>query len=239
MRILAVLVASVSFAAGCDILRGNASGVVVLMDYSATFAPYRAEDEALLREIGSGVASMIVDRSLPQPVKIVWAAFGSVGLQPLQPCGPPRTFRQTFTRRLDTRDEINSRESLTRWFAACHASVMATSHKTEQYTDVSGALAFAADAVQDVLQERVIVLFSDLREDLPAGQSVAEVNLRGSRVLLIWRPGLDDRDDPNVVSRRAQEWRARLLKTGATIVCARASQAITAADMTRCLAKTN
>jgi hypothetical protein len=84
--------------------------------------------------------------------------------------------------------------------------------------------ALASSAVADVREQRFIVLFSDLREDLPPGRSAPELHLTGARVLLTWRPGSDDVTDPNVVARRAQDWHERLLKAGAHQVCARPAE---------------
>jgi hypothetical protein len=225
-------------AASCGLLGGHASGVVVLLDYSATFAPYGAADEALLSQIQKAIGTMVSDRSLNQPVKIVWAAFGNVGLSPQQPCGPPRIFRQRLTGAgTNNKDEISDIKQLDAWFAACTTAIVTTSRQTQPFTDVSGALSFAASAVEDVRETKLIVLFSDLREDLPEGRSAPELKLRGSRVLLAWRPGLDDAKDPNLVARRAQEWSERLQKAGAGPICARPAAALTGADIEQCVSE--
>jgi len=222
----------------CGLLRGNASGAVILLDYSATFAPYGASDKALLDQVQTAMLSMVSDRSLPQPVKIVWAAFGNVGLTPQQPCGPPRIFRQRLTGALKKdENEISDVKQLKAWFATCTAAILATSQQTQPFTDVSGALSFAADAVEDVREKKLIVLLSDLREDLPEGRSPASLNLRGARVLLAWRPGTDDTKDPNVVASRAQDWSERLQKAGAGHVCTRSAGALTGGDIGQCLAR--
>jgi hypothetical protein len=228
---------SISLAA-CRLLGGHASGVVVLLDYSATFAPYGAGDEVVITQIQKAVTEMMAGRSLPQPVKIVWAAFGNVGMTPLQPCGPPRIFRQGITGAGKQRKgEIGDLKLLEAWFASCTTAIMSTSRRTEPFTDISGALSFAASSVEDVREKRLIVLFSDLREDVPQGRTPADLSLGGSQVLLAWRPGLDDAKDPNVVARRAQEWRARLEKAGAVAVCARPGAALTGADIAQCLSR--
>ena len=234
--VIALAMLTSSCAAGCAMLQGNASGVVILLDYSATFAPYGAADAALLREIQGAITAMVSERALPQPTKIVWAAFGNVGLSPQSPCGPPRIFRQSITgRRGDSDNQINDLKELKASFETCAKAIVATSTNTHQFTDVTGALSFAGSAVEDARQVKLIVVFSDLREDLPAGRSATELGLQGSRVLLVWRPGKDDADNPNAVANRAQEWRVRILKAGANVVCARPSAGLTAPDIARCL----
>jgi hypothetical protein len=238
--LVSVLTCGCGVQAGCGLQPGNASGTVILLDYSATFAPYTAADEALLREIQSALLGMIRGGSLPQPAKVIWSAFGSVGVNPLQPCGPPRTFRQRIIRSIlpsTVEGEIPTVEQLQAWFGACIKTILATSSRTEQYTDLSGALMFAANAVQDARDEKLIVVFSDLREDVPVGRSAVPLKLAAERILLVSRPGLDDAKDPTAVSVRAEEWRERLLKSGASVVCARPSQGLTGADIGRCLAR--
>src|SRR5947208_17145649 len=70
----------------------NESAVAVMLDFSQTFAPYDAEDEHAIREIGKAIIEGVQNGWLQQPVKVQWAAFGDQGLLPISPCGPPVVF---------------------------------------------------------------------------------------------------------------------------------------------------
>jgi hypothetical protein len=223
---------------------GNASAVVLLLDYSKSFAPYTASDTAALNEAGKSMVQMLRTGSLPQPLKILWAAFGDNGLQPIEPCGPPRVFSQRLTGGSSapgggkkSSERLSSIGELESWLGVCSTAVRATSQTTSQFTDITGALTFGADAVSDVSDERVIVLFTDLLDDLPRNRQRAPLKLPSSRVLLIWRPGLDDQKQPERLSARIDEWRTKLEEAGASRVCAKAARGLTEGEISSCLWK--
>ena len=224
---------------------GNSSAVVVLLDYSRSFAPYSASDVAALNEAYRSILQMVKVGSLPQPVKILWAAFGDDGLRPLEPCGPPLVFSQSLTGR--TSSQIPSRapvpkrltriEDLESWLSECVIVVRATSQSAQRFTDISGALTFAADAVEDITDERVVILCTDLLEDLPPDRRPPTFRLSRAKVLLIWRPGLDDQEDPAAAPRRVDGWRKKLEAAGASRVCAKAAEGLTEGEIASCLWK--
>jgi hypothetical protein len=216
-----------------------------LLDYSKSFAPYSVEDFAALEEVRKSIVQMVRAGSLPQPAKILWAAFGDNGLRPLEPCGPPRVFSQSLTARTIDRvaGKAPAAERLTRigdlesWLSECVTVVRATSYSTQQFTDISGAFAFAADAVEDVSDARIVIVFTDLLEDLPPNRQRPTLNLAKAKILLVWRPGLDDQKQPAAASRRVEEWRKKLEAAGASRVCAKAAQGLTEGEITSCLWK--
>jgi hypothetical protein len=241
---LLVLVLFVS-ASGSACLRplvGNASAVTILLDYSKSFAPYSHSDIAALNETTKAVVRMVRGGSLQQPLKILWAAFGDNGLQPVEPCGPARVFQQRLTggsepsvKSPDPAEPLISVDKLEAWFSVCSEAVQSTSQAAQQFTDISGAMAFAADTIEDVRGDRVIVLFSDLREDLPPNRQLPPFRLNSVKVLLIWRPGLDDRKQPTATPERVEEWRTRIESAGASRVCAKAAQGLTEGEISSCL----
>lgn len=217
----------------------------MLLDYSKSFAPYSAGDVAALSEANKSIIQMVRAGSLAQPVKILWAAFGDNGLQPFEPCGPARVFSQRLTAQASEQgstkavsaERLTSVDKLESWLSVCVAAVRATSQSPQQFTDISGALAFAADAVDDVGDDRVVVLFSDLLEDLPPNRQRPALKLTKTKVLLIWRPGLDDQKQPAAVSQRVEEWRKRLEEAGSSRVCAKAAPGLTEGEISSCLWK--
>jgi hypothetical protein len=221
---------------------GNASAVVVLLDYSQSFAPYSAADRAALDEVSKSIVEMIRLGTLQQPLKILWAAFGDNGLQPVEPCGPARVFQQRLTAGVsagtnvvDPAAPFVSIDDFQAWMLVCTEAVQSTSRSAQKFTDVSGALAFANDALQDVGGNRVIVVFSDMLEDLPPERQPPVLKLAHASVLLAWRPGLDDQKQPSATTDRIETWSRRLQEAGASRVCAKAAQGLTKGEISNCL----
>lgn len=242
---LALALLASAFAAACvQPLVGNAGAVTILLDYSRSFAPYSRADIAALNETAKAVVGMVRGGSLQQPLKLLWVAFGDNGMQPLEPCGPARVFQQRLTgdagttvKSPDAAERLTSVAKLEAWFSDCGEAIQATSQSTQQFTDISGAMAFAADTVQDVRGDRVIVVFSDLLEDLPPRRKLPAFRLDDVKVLLIWRPGLDDRKQPVATPERVDQWRTRIEQAGASRVCAKAAQGLTEGEISSCLSK--
>lgn len=249
MRILVVLecFAFAGFTAGCaKPLIGNSSAVVILLDYSKSFAPYTNGDMAALNEVKKSITQAVRDEQLSQPVKILWAAFGDDGLQPLTPCGPARVFSQTLTggqqdgeslAKLESAERFTTINSLESWLDTCSIAVRSTSQSSQQYTDISGALMFASDAVEDIRDSRIIVLFTDLLEDLPPSRQQTALNMKKAKVLLVWRPGLDDQKQPAAVTQRVDAWRKKLEAAGANRICSKAAEGLTEGEISSCLWK--
>jgi hypothetical protein len=222
-------------------LIGNSSAVIVLLDYSKSFAPFDNSDIAALGEINKSIVQMVRVGSLAQPVKILWAGFGDNGLKPLEPCGPARVFGQTLTGHANDQNSAKVGERLTNiadlqtWLSVCLSAVRATSQSTQQFTDISGALMFASDAAEDIREDHVIIVFTDLLEDLPPNRQIPPLKLNKAKVLLVWRPGLDDQQQPAAVSKRVEDWRKKLESAGASRTCTKASQGISEGEISSCL----
>src|SRR4051812_28575504 len=238
---LVVLTAIVMSQAACESscmsrLVGNESAVAVMMDFSATFAPYDEQDEQAIHQIGRTIFEGTRSGYLQQPVKVQWAAFGDQGLLPTGPCGPPVVFTQrlTPTKKKDIQEKTRG-EEFSNWLGECPAAVKALSHSTQRYTDVSGALAFAASATREARSRRLVILYSDLLEDLPRDRSRSTFKLDGDDLLIVWRPGLDDRKQPAEVQKRVAAAAALYKYLGASRVCDTTAQTITTGDVLSCL----
>jgi hypothetical protein len=223
---------------------GNASGVVFLLDYSKSFAPYSAGDLAGLEKTTNAMIQLVTQGALRQPAKFLWAAFGDDGLQPLLPCGPARIFKQKLTVGVAVEDgsadiavgaRLETIQDLETWFDVCLSAVRATSQKPQQYTDVTGALKFGSDALDDISEQRVLIVFSDFLEDrVPQSQSTP-LKLGASRVLLLWRPGLDDQKQSARTSRRVEQWQEVVTGAGASRVCTKIAHGLSEGEIASCL----
>src|SRR5687768_17504878 len=96
-RILVLGIGAALLPACIDRPVSNGSAVIVMLDYSKTFAPYDETDVSALNQVAESITTAIQAGWLLQPVKVQWAAFGDQGLLPLSPCGPPKVFAQRLT----------------------------------------------------------------------------------------------------------------------------------------------
>ena len=91
--------------------------------------------------------------------------------------------------------------------------------KPARHTDVTGAIMIAADYLREADPDhKMIVIFSDLREDLPKGtRRVFDDNeLDGLRVLALNVKRLQaDNRDPRIYRKRMSQWEKRLRDAGA------------------------
>jgi hypothetical protein len=219
---------------------GNESAVTVMFDFSKTFAPYDLQDETAISQVGEMIVDAIKSGWLTPPVKVQWAAFGDQGLSPSAPCGPPLVLRPTLTPTQSTGLDSKVLHNVKQFEIAigqCAKAVRALSHSAEAYTDVSGAMAFAAKAVAEAKTKRVVVIYSDLLEDLPSGRQPSTYDLAGDDVIVVWRPGLDDRRQPVEVQKRVEAASKAYRERGAARVCDFPVQSITDGDVMACLTK--
>ena len=239
--LLGVLLAFSACASACPKeIVGNESASVILLDFSRTFAPYGEADAAALREMGAVLSAALAAGLLEQPAKVLWAAFGDQGMSPILPCGPPIVFRQQLTKpRTSSADVLASTkvEDFKTATQECVKAVMVQSVAAQQFTDVSGALAFATSATKSAKQRRLIQIYSDLKEDLPADRERVDYDLSGNDIVLIWKPGSDDLKQPAEVQRRIHTAEETFRERGAARVCSMSAQSITSGDILSCLSR--
>src|SRR3990167_4968403 len=77
---------------------GAKLSLIVLVDFSKSFAPLGPEDRPALQAVTQVVRKLANER-LEQPVKILWSIIGNESLHPLQPCGPAKSFALKLTGR--------------------------------------------------------------------------------------------------------------------------------------------
>jgi hypothetical protein len=216
------------------------SAAAVMLDISKTFAPYDESDLHALEQVSRAISRSVEVGALHQPVKVIVAAFGNDGLSPALPCGPALTFKQTLVQAQDqsAAEKATSKiEEFKSWLLTCPALVRVHSATAESYTDIHGALLFAAKATADASGRKLIVMYSDMFEDLPPNQKPAAYELGGADVVMLWRPGLDDRESPGQVYERVKDWKSKLTTAGASRVCDASIKSVTSEDILSCLSK--
>ena len=218
-------------------VEGTRSSLIVLVDYSKSFAPLGPEDRPALQAVTQIVRKLANER-LEQPVKILWSIIGNESLRPLQPCGPAKSFTLKLTGRTSgTGDqELISQPELKDWLETCTDAVASLSqNNVQEFTDISGAVAFAAANGESVQTDRLLVIFSDFIEDLPPKHTATPFTLHGERVMMLWRPGSQDHQAPSAMMHRLEDWRARFTAAGAKATCTRPVLGLSADDVPPCL----
>src|SRR6266850_1425490 len=168
------------------------SSVIVLVDFSASFSPLRGTKADVVRRIATALEKLAV--SLPNPVMIQWLGIGSSSPLDEPPCGGPVEY---IGRMVPSHkpNQISRPDDLRLRLDECVRAVLQRSEKADNFTDISGAVAVAAETAQTGFDTRVLIIMSDFREDRPHGEPSIQYKLHGERVAMIHRPEERDRPD--------------------------------------------
>jgi hypothetical protein len=186
--------------------------VTVLVDFSASFAPLTATDAVALRSVATAVGTKTT-QEWSGPTKVLLRKVGTSSvLNPLL-CKP-------ITHQPSLTGPGNDNESFRKELNACVESTLAASFsntKRERYTDISGAVEMSAQSAQSDPAAKFLVVLSDFLEQQAPQAHAATLHLNQERVILIHRPGLDDKSIESHIN-RLDEWRRVLLAAGAKSV---------------------
>ena len=120
---------------------------------------------------------------------------------------------------LVTLDPRPSRANAQKLGVARKLDAFAASGTRSEFTDIPGAMMLAAEYLREVASgTRVMLVFSDMREDLPAGsrRNLDESEFEGIQVLAMNVKRLDsDNADPAVFRGRLARWERRVTHSGA------------------------
>jgi hypothetical protein len=218
---------------GCSVDKSRSAGtsVVVLVDFSKSFAPL-VNDERALEDLAAAT-SELAQREWKPPVEILWSRIQTASLISGPLCGPFQ-----FQQSLIKRDNDDSTQIVDKLQACAKTVVRASTAGSERsaYTDISGAVALAADQGQSVLGPKYIVIVSDFMEDLPPGKRPIRLQLNGERILLLHRLGTE-RTPLTLVDHlaRMQRWSEALREAGASSVVALPLSSVTEQRIQRTL----
>lgn len=215
---------------------GISAGIVILVDFSESFAPYGELDKKALRTLGDAATSLAT--RLSPPVKLQWAPIVADSRRAGPICGGPRLFQQSMTnlgqRSVDAGSLVTSRKDLETWARdVCPDVLVETSKKARSpYTDITGAIAMAADSLTEVSESRILFIYSDFLEDKPLPSVETLRPLDGFRVVLVWRAGLDSMQN---MDQRLERWSAALKASGVPAVCIQPAASLLAVDVVSCV----
>lgn len=207
--------------------------VSVLVDLSGTWLNERSR--RLNQDVLVGVVEALVEISLrsPPPIAIRILPIADTSLFADALC--QATFIPTLIPRKDEAGFFYRRDTLHKYLATdCPHLIL--SRKQSAFTDISGAIASAAETSKHVSgSDPILIILSDMVEDLPPKQERAAYDLTGFRVLVLYRTLGADQRYPGKQRLRLETWRQALLTAGASKVHLLPDQPLVASTLLRLL----
>ena len=198
-------------------LAANTS-VVVLIDISKSFAPLTVTDQAALNQLERAIGRAATSTWEP-PISIYWATVGSSGVMASSSVCGSALFHPRMVQRA-ARAEFSSLAQLQVWFSECARAVVTRSQqRPEQYTDISGSVAVAAENGRRVKGRKIIAILSDFVEDRPTANKATDFQLSGETVVMLYRAEAADAADGNRLFNRLKQWEERFARAGAKDTC--------------------
>jgi hypothetical protein len=185
--------------AGCSDERSHARATCVLVDVSGTYDDQRPEVARIVR---TGVLPKVRPGDTLLLVRIDGDSYGKENVEATV----------TF-------DSQPSRANAQKLALADRLNRFATAKKRARFTDISGGLLLAAEYLRETRAGRkTILIFSDLKEELPPGakRALGPHELEGIDVVAMNVKRLqEDKLDPAAYRRRLATWGTRLSQSGA------------------------
>lgn len=193
---LALLISLVS---ACTDGSEYARAIAILIDVSGTYADQAPQ---VVKTVKAGILPSMQPGDTLTVIRIDEASYEEDNIETKLTLAPRRSDANA--------QKIQAARSL---------DAFAEQVKPARHTDVTGAVMIAADYLRDAQPtKKMIVIFSDLREDLPRGtrRVLEKDELSGMRILALNVKRLDaDNRDPQAYRKRMSAWEDRLLSAGA------------------------
>jgi hypothetical protein len=199
VQLLLLVLAAGLLAAGCDDGRRYDQAVAVLVDVSGTYADQKPE---VVRIVKSEVLPALEPGDTLLIVRIDSESYEKDNLEALV-----------------TLDARPSRANAQKLALARQLDAFAASDARSEFTDIPGAMMLAADYLRELAApSRVMLVFSDLDDDLPSGtrRELAPDEFAGIRVVAVNVKRLDqDNADPARFRARLARWEGQARRAGA------------------------
>jgi hypothetical protein len=206
--------------------------VTVLLDFSASFAPFTANDAAALQAIKE-VIGRKATHEWAGTTQVLVRKIGTSSVLNAPLCEPV-TYAPHIV------GSGNDQDSFQEGLAKCLGSPTKANLQTkgEDYTDISGAIELASQATQSLPGTKLILILSDFVEQQAPKAQAAKLKLNREHIIMLHRPGLDDKSIPSHLS-RISEWHKTLVGAGAGAVAAIPEQWATRGVLEQVLDKTS
>jgi len=186
------------FVVGCAEGRRYDQAVCVLIDISGTYADQKPEVVRVIKR-------QILPAMVPGDTLITILVDSE-------------SYEKDNVRALMTLDPRPSRANAQKLALARQLDEFAVGDERSKYTDIPGAMMLGAEYLQEIASgSRVMLIFSDLQEELPAGSRrlMGETELADIRVVAMNVKRLEgDTSDPEAFRRRIHAWRQRIERSG-------------------------
>ena len=197
-RALAIL-ALTALALGCGESRRYDQAIGVLIDVSGTYSDERKETVNVIKR-------EILPHMVPGDTLIVIRIDSE-------------SYDKENVEALLTLDQRPSHANAQKLALARKLDAFAKQSHGSQHTDIPGAIMLASEYLSEVGSDsRVMLIFSDMQEDLPPGskRALAEDELQGTHVAAMNVKRLNrDTADPTVFRDRLADWEVRTQNAGA------------------------
>jgi hypothetical protein len=193
--------------------------VVIAVDFSKSFAPLDSPKTAALQTLANALQTAMTKRWPSASLYVT--PIGNASLLASPPCGPAILYQGLLIAPRETNPTnrtISQPSVLSKWWTECIQQLTAKSQHVEAFTDISGAVALAAQSMRLSSGPKLLGIVSDFVEDLPKGNLAADFQLSGERVLLMYGPETSDGRNPSVLTKRLSDWEQRLQSAGASRV---------------------
>jgi hypothetical protein len=199
MRRALLLLVVALLAAGCSDGRRYDQAIAVLIDVSGTYADQKGEVAKIVKR---EVLPALVPGDTLMLIRIDSESYEKENLETLV-----------------TLDYRPSRANAQKLAIARKLDAFVAGESRSEHTDIPGAMMLAADYLREVAAgSRVMLVFSDMREDLPVGakRELRESEFEGIRVVAMNVKRLQsDNADPELFRGRLTGWEARVTRAGA------------------------
>lgn len=199
----------------CTSPDGVCVSLSVLVDVSGTWNTHqdRAQNQAILRELGDGIVQGLADMS---PAIVRYHSIGAASRRAPPLCqavyNPVLIAAST-----PSQSEIRNSDDLSAYIrATCNEAVFHEPPADE--TQITAAITGASNAMEITPGEyRIFFLVSDFREETAHPGNLDRTDLCGADFILLYRVLRSDEDTVNATEQRTDSWAQRLRARGAHV----------------------
>jgi len=188
--------------------------VSILLDRNASFVPFSADDLVSLRTLVSAIGDKAT-KEWAGTTEVVIRGIGTTSVIGGPICNP--VVHETKLIGSGSEPEAFT-SALGKCVEAAQHVITDTPHG-DRFTDISGAVAAASQATESSGDRRFMVLMSDFLEQQAPSVASSRFHLHGETVLLMHRPGIDDKTLAGHLA-NVRTWRVALMENGASRVMA-------------------
>ncbi|MBM3575732.1 MAG: hypothetical protein FJX39_08465 [Alphaproteobacteria bacterium] len=192
------------------------STVSILVDLSETWHNEQSKlaNQKILQTVAEGVTEL--GRLLRPPVHIRMLPIGDASLLRPPLCEALYDPKLISSAPKDTRVFTQEKPLLKYLKVDCVLFIL--SRPKEKFTDISGAIDSASRfASIQAGADRILIILSDMLEELPINVTAANISLPTFRSLILYRTLNDDRKNPSLLDKRLNEWKAKIGSAGSEI----------------------